>query len=227
MLIIDSERAKINDRVIRQQISREQTAKWLAENKHDCEYKETDSLPIDEQLRHIGKPLSYQEFERRLKKINPGLQFIWVKGSLICPHRKIVRNGVEVDGTAFPALVMPERSIWRIQEEETPDDILDPTFRVPEAGAFGPSEWQPIRGYEHLWEPDGRGIGRWKQTDPTIRPGWTKRKIRWGEAIRGWRTILIRGVELRLWTPWQVETEFSVAQNPEWHRYMGKGTIIQ
>jgi hypothetical protein len=124
---------------------------------------------------------------------------------------------------------MPERSIWRIEEEEVPDEMLsgsvDHSFKVPHVSDYGASEWLPIEGFEHLWESDGRGIGRWKQIDPNIKPGWTKRKQRWGEAIRGWRTILVRGVQMRLWTPWQVETEFSVAQSPEWHRYMGKGAV--
>lgn len=224
MLIIDSERAKIREHDIRRLAAREELAKWVAENEQNCTYYETDGLPMIEQMRMIGKPLTHQEFEAKLKKLNPSVQFMFVTGSLFCPHKKLVLNGRELDGTIYPIGTISERSIWRIEEEETPDDLYDPNFKVPHVSEFGAAEWCPIEGYEALWEPEGRGIGRWKKTDETLRPGWTKRPKRWGEKRRGWRTILIRGVLMHLWTPWQVETEFSVAQTPEWRRYLGKNS---
>lgn len=226
MLIIDSERAKIHDEQIRRQITRQEIADWVAKNEQDCDYYETDELTVTDQIRLIGNALTHQQLEEKLKKLNPALQFIFVRGSLYCPHKKIVLNGKELDGMIYPVGVISERSIHRVEEQEIPDDIFDPNFRVPHPHDYGTSEWVPMEGYEHLWEPaDGpheRGVGRWVKTDPNRRPGWTKHKMRWGEKRRGWRTVLVRGVLRKLWTPWQVETEFSVAHTPEWARYMGK-----
>lgn len=141
----------------------------------------------------LGKPLMPAEFERRLSKLNSNLFFEVIPENTTHKRLSVLDQRGKHFVCVYPNSLIPERSIAKLREMEVPD----PTFT-------------------HLDRKD-------MPSDPTaMKPGWRKVVIPWGEAKRGWRTVLVRLIQTGLITPLQAEEEFGADQTPEWAQYTGR-----
>jgi hypothetical protein len=162
-----------------------------------CENEVKDRVHVA-RIGNIGQRLGRQmfpaELERRLKKLNANLFFEVIAENPT--HKRaslLIPNGRKVL-VVYENSLMPERSIPKLRTMEVPD----PTFT-------------------HLDRKD-------MPTDPdALRPGWRRVQIPWGEAKRGWRTVLVRLIQQGAITVTQAETEFGSDETPEWRQHTGKG----
>jgi len=188
---------------------------WAAEQARHCIYVQDDDLSPGNAEKQLGTPLMSEEFERRLAKVlPPNCKFI------THPIRPWIRVIIRVfpDGTSeticpYERGLMPEHSILRIRTEWVRDFSTTRIDRkdLPKADF--------IPGVGHVFEKDAP------------RPGWRKIYHLCGEdptagkKTRGWRTVLIRCVEMGVITPTAAEREFGVDDSPQWAAHLGKQKI--
>ncbi len=151
--------------------------------------------------RQLGQPFTSLEFERRLKKLNPNLHFEVHPAK---PDKKCLYL-IDIRGKQFICAYengyMPEQSVWRTKDEE----IWDGTTHIKKADL-----------------PDGEFVdGEWMWNSKE-RPGYTTVKIPYGEAIRGWRTVLLKIIGNFINTPAEVEKIFGTADTAGWAQHTGK-----
>lgn len=235
MLVIDEAKAKKIKHDLKVAQTREKIDRWIAEQEEFAKFNDDEETSPLNHMKKLGKPMHWQEFERRCKKINPHVEFWCGPASFETNHKnmgRVLPNGTREVVTFYPMDVMPERSMHRRCEEDVPDGD-----RVADPADFGGTEWQPLPGkyqtpegqvhsWSEHWEPNGQGIGRWAQKDPSLKPGWRKRVSAWGEWKRGWRSCLVKGVVAGLFSPEQVEIEFLADNTPEWKGNLGKGEKV-
>lgn len=142
----------------------------------------------------MGHPMWPRELEAKLSTLNPNLVFEVIENNPT--HKRL--SVVDQRGKHFVAVyensLMPERSIPRIRVMEVPD----PNFTKVDRKDFS--------------------------SDPTaLKPGWRRIEVPWGEAKRGWRTVLVRLIQSGLIGVVETEAIFGSDQTPEWHQYTGKG----
>ncbi len=144
----------------------------------------------------LGTPLWPHQLEERLKRLNANLVFEVIDLNPTHKRLSVVDQRGKQAVAVYENSLMPERSIPRLRELEVPDPSWDHS--------------------------------KTKRTDfstevTAIRPGWRKVTVPWGEAKRGWRTVLVRLIQAGLITATQAETEFGSDETPEWRQYTGKG----
>jgi hypothetical protein len=144
----------------------------------------------------LGRPLLPDEFERRLARLNPNLFFEVIPENPSHKRLSILDTRGKHFVCVYPNSLIPERSIARLKVIECPDPNVT-----------------------------GSEITRKDfSSDPNaLRPGWRRVTVPWGEAKRGWRTVLVRLIQAGLITPTQAEQEFGSDETPEWRQYTGKG----
>lgn len=142
----------------------------------------------------LGTPLWPSELEAKLKRLNANLLFEVIAENPTHKRLSVVDQRGKHSVAVYENSLMPERSIPRLRTVEVPD----PKFT-------------------HI---DRKDLPK----DPdALRPGWRRVTIPWGEAKRGWRTVLVRLIGAGLITVTQAETEFGSDETPEWRQYTGKG----
>ena len=144
----------------------------------------------------LGTPLWPKQFEDRLTRLNANLVFEVIDLNPTHKRLSVVDQRGKHAVVVYENSLMPERSIPKLRELEVPDT-----------------------GWDH---------SKTKRTDfakdtAALRPGWRKVTVPWGEAKRGWRTVLVRLIQAGLITTTQAETEFGSDETPEWRQYTGKG----
>ena len=224
MLVIDSETRAEQLRRLRIERTRELTQRWVTEQEAWSQFTDDEETSPLNTMRKLGKPLHHAEVERRLLRLNPNFTFEWATLSYHPKqHKKLLlpRGGSIEYVCAYPAGMVPERSMWREQVVQVYDESLGD--RMPDRADYGPTEWKPYEGLESLWEPNGKGVGHYVQKDPSIQPAKKIVRRPFGEWLRGYRTICLICVAKRLLTPAQVEREFSNDNTPEWRGGMGYG----
>jgi hypothetical protein len=153
----------------------------------------------------MGREMSPKELERRLKKLNPNLQFAinshnTTKKYVFCDH-----NGTKETLCPYENSTMPERSVLKKKAQEVQDMSVSKIERkdLPRA-TFVP----------------GQGF-----VFDSLLPGFKVIQQPWGEAVRGWRTVLIKLVKMGYLTPAQVEREFGSDNTAQWASHLGKQRI--
>lgn len=172
-----------------------------------------DKMPQDptKAINQLGSVMLSSEFEARIKKLCPSLSFIDNH------YRQDKRAIGYYDSSGWHTLVvyekgyMPERSILRSQEELVPDMSYEMQNRRLNRLDMPKGEFVPGKGWIY---PEG-----------TILPGWKKVRHPYGEAVRGWRTVLLRLIHLRQTTPDAVERLFGSDNTAQWAAHTGKQNI--
>ncbi len=175
LIIKDSEyqsRNKVRKSVEQQKQDAIQRAK---EQEADCIYiADNDFSPANFEAQ-MGNMLHSEKFEKMLLKLNPNLVFEY---NPFIPGMKYMYlrlpNGEKQKICPYHAGFMPEHSIIKCKEEMVWD--YDATEKPLERTDLPQHEWVPGKGYVFNGIP----------------PGWKIIKKPYGEAKRGWRTVLIR-----------------------------------
>ncbi len=200
-------------------------------------------------MQKIGRPMSHNQLEAKLKKLAPDLMFIW--GDIHGYAKKMARtlpDGTVQDLMIYNTGILPERSIWRSEIKYLPD----PDYKPGKGDNNKFYEWVPRPQSETAdlfrdlgvdyafddkpvaWNADGHkqpygGLyGKWALKDPGVRgPGWKRHVEPLGEKRRGWRTVLVRLVGEGVLTVSQVVKEFGNDNTPEWKQHMGYGAFTR
>lgn len=146
----------------------------------------------------LGQPLLPNQLEERLKRLNANLIFEVIAENPTHKRLSVIDQRGRHAVAVYENSLMPERSIPRLREMEVPD----------------PSWNHAKTRRTDLPKHEG-----------SLRPGWRKISIPWGEAKRGWRTVLVRLIGAGLITVTQAEEEFGSDETPEWRQYTGKGAF--
>ncbi len=210
MLIIDSVVAPRLARGAKKEWNQAQIQGWCADQmKMAVELAEQDSANAE---RMLGNSLTAEVFEAKLKKLCPALRFEFHEFN---PNMKSVyhmRNGEKHHICPYGAGLLPEHSVMRRAEEY----VRDFSFGVPGLEGSRPIERADLPKHEFV---PGQGFV-FDKAKPQI--GMKKIEIPYGEATRGWRTVLLRIVEKGVCTPDQVESVFGADNTAAWATHMGK-----
>jgi hypothetical protein len=232
MLAIDTEARHFRQAERQYEDQQAQVAKWIAEQTELGRFNDDDATSPLNTMSKLGKPMRTVEFEKRLAKLNPNLVFQW--GIARTTHKWMCAKtpeGALVQLFVYPADQMPERSMWRKRQMWAPD----PRYTAKAGDVdWADWEWVPVPGHETWhksdgWKyPDSIPHGKWQRKDANVgRAGWQQHTLAWGEAVRGWRTCLVRLVQDGFLTVSQVEKEFLSDNTPEWARHTGKKSIYR
>ena len=158
----------------------------------------------------LGKPLTTEALETRLKKLNKNLRIIRYP---LMPNKAGVFLSVPT-GLEFlmPCEygIMPEHSIMTEKHE----DILDPA-NARSGGTLSHIERKDLP--KHYETPDGLVF------EPGLRPGMKRIYEAGSEKVRGWRTVVIRLVKEGIISGPLTEREFGGDDTmPEWAALMGR-----
>ena len=180
----------------------QKTAIWTARENAKENYLQSCNKEVKDHVHtarladpgRLGRPLFPEELETRLKRLNANLHFEVIAENPTHKRLSVIDQRGRHIVAVYENSLMPERSLPRLRTMEVPD----PTFT-------------------HIDRKD-------MPKDPAaLRPGWRTITIPWGEAKRGWRTVLVRLVGAGLITVTQAEAEFGSDETPEWRQYTGKG----
>ncbi len=144
----------------------------------------------------LGRPLMPAALEERLTRLNPNLFYEVIPENPSHKRLSVIDARGKHFVCVYPNSLIPERSIARLRTMEVPD----PTITGSE-----------ITRKDFSSDPEA------------LKPGWRRITVPWGEAKRGWRTVLVRLIQAGLITATQAEQEFGSDETPEWRQYTGKG----
>jgi hypothetical protein len=167
----------------------------------------------------IGKGMQSDLFVKRLRKLNPSLEFF------VYPLNRTKQACAikEQDGNyrfiiALENGFTPERSIME-KRVELIDDFSVGTPGNPVV------ERADVMAQAH-WVPANNAFGgSWAFEDKTKGLGWKAVEIPGKEITRGWRTVLLRLIEGGYLTVTAVEKEFGADNTPAWQGHTGKALV--
>jgi len=209
--VFDSESLQRQRRVSQRERQRQTEIKQLDELLANSIH--LDEMPKDptKAINQLGSVMLSSDFELRIKKLCPSLTSI---------DNNYVQNKRALgyyDAKGWHTLVvyekgyMPERSILRSQTELVPDMSYE----------------KENKSINRLDMPQGTFVPNkgWVYPEGTVLPGWKKVRHPYGEAVRGWRTVLLRLIHLRQTTPDAVERLFGSDNTAQWAAHTGKQSV--
>lgn len=136
----------------------------------------------------LGKGMFSDEFERKLKKLNPNLRFEMTSSAARDHKRVVVDRGKEsFIASIYPIPFITEHCIMDTVEEE----VMDPSVR-------------------HINKKDCRLNGEY------VNPGLKKVTVNFGTKRRGWRAVLLQLLSFGLLDLTAVENEFGTDPRITW-----------
>lgn len=224
--VVDSIAAARAKRVARIEKQKEQLRQYIAAEEEGTRLLADDSLDPTNYLARVGRPMHERDFEAKLKKICPVLEFRW---SLREPGKKdiyipAVAGRPEGHVLTYDGGLIPERSVYtRVYE-----DIIDRDQISRVEGSL--MHLTPDSLPKHDWgggriDPaTGRLTGGpgWIFDDKVPKPGFKRISRMWREYIRGWRTVLLRLMKMGLVPLIDAETFFGADNTPEWAYHTGR-----
>lgn len=186
-----------------QEKSRQEALDYVAEQTKYAFYLNDSKNPSKLECQ-LGQPLTSAAFEARLKKLNPNLlgEIHPTKADKRCLYL-IDQRGKQFI-CAYENGYMPEFSVWRTKTEEVWDGTTHITKADLPKGEMVNGEWE--------WEENKR-------------PGYKYVEIPYGEAIRGWRTVLLKIIGNFINTPAEVERIFGTCDSMSWAAHTKKRNI--
>jgi len=206
MLTLDTAQLERQKKQVAVERHRQEVTEWVADQTRLAVDLDDPTNPCNVAYQ-MGKEMLVEDLERRLKKLNPNLQFI------VHPERSWIKCVYKVDRigrhylTSFNNEKMPEHSIRAMKTEDVRDT----------------SVWHVDRKDLPKHEWDGE---KWVFDKSSPQPGMERVNLVWWEAFRGWRTILLQLVKVGALTPSQVEREFGADNRPEWAGHLGKQALV-
>jgi hypothetical protein len=189
---------------------RHQTLQYLIEQEQNCPtVSQVDGVDLTDRAQQIGRPLTHIQFEKKLKKLVPGLVF---KDSPNPTLRSIflkLPTGQLEYITCHPRGVIPEHSIMRKVVKE----VLDPDFMASKDKKISRPSSEDVQKVEDPESP----LGFRYEFNPGAKRAGMKYVVQGhGEEERGWRTVLLRLIANGHTTVDAVEREFGADQRAEW-----------
>ena len=214
MLIVDSANAPRLVAGNKREKHDAQIQKWVEDQTETAKYLNDPNDNPTILARQLGRMMTSDELEKKLKKMDPNLHFEWNQFNSSKKMMYHIRPGVgKYSVCPYEAGPMPEHSVLKQKVEMVRD------FSVGMVGKPA-LDRKDLPKYE--WVP---GQGYVFDSTATL-PGWKKVTLPWGEHKRGWRTVLIRLVERGIFTPPQIESVFGADDTPNWAKHMGKQNSI-
>jgi len=227
--IIDAEKRDFISLQDRAEDQRAAAQKYIADQYSHNIYALNGYVNTVDSIARLGSPLTWEEFERRLKKLPHGDKLVFV--GYVRPFRFVSvlgANGERYNISAYGRVPnIPEWSTMDIKEIVVPDmSVKHLAFRdYPEL------EWRGDRsvGLDNVLNQKG-----FHTVDGSLKPGWKTEYQMIGENpndpwSRGWRTVLSRWLKIGAGSrglipypsPAAIEKEFGTADSPQWAKHMG------
>lgn len=167
-----------------------------------------DNSPTNPQ-RQWGNALPVEVFESKLATILPPFIRIFdhpKNQNVRCAHLVLPDGTLEYLQVSWTKGLMPEHSIMWTKYEDVPDLM--------------------VKSYSARDMPKGEFISEeegWKfDTSAGPLPGYKRVTTVNAEALRGWRTVLLKFIVLKVITPSQAEIVFGADDRREWANKTGK-----
>jgi len=207
MLVKDSEAIEKARKLAKLEAYREMIENWARLEAANCQYlldERTDPTFIPGR---IGTPMTHEELERKVRRLVPGMQFIYGPLTEVKGTKKMAltgADGAEIWSCVYNTGMLPERSIMaRVSK-----DVLD-TSKATFCRADLPKyEFVPGEGY------------RWDDSTPA--PGFKRVDLPYKEIRRGWRTVLLRLIVENVVSVDAIERVFHSDNTPNWQQHTGK-----
>lgn len=212
MSVLDSARVAVHRANAAREREAQRLRDWVSQQYSYTLYLDNNDLSPANAERQMGRAMTSADLEVRLKKLVPNLHFERNPANATKKAVYLIHpSGKKEFICAYENGFMPEHSVMRTKEEDLPD----PSYPAPgimhhvERKDLPRHEFVPGEGYKF----DG------------VQPGFKRLRMVWGEAKRGWRTVLIKLVLRGLTTPAAVEAIFGSDDRPEWAGHMGKRPV--
>lgn len=156
----------------------------------------------------MGRVMLSSQLESIVRKLCPSLSFrdnTFIQSKAGIGY--IDENGWHTV-TVYEKGYMPERSILRSQEELVPDLSYEASNRPLDRKDMPKGKLDPVKG--------------WTYDPGTVLPGWKKVRHPYGEAVRGWRTVLLQLIHHGFTTPTAVENILGPDNTAQWAAHTGK-----
>ena len=180
----------------------------------NCVITENDQLNPTSWEQQVGKSLTHQQLEDKLRRVLPlnikAVDVIPLDKPLSPTHRKFVRelpDGTQENIVVYERGLMPEHSVFNIKTEI----VRDPTVKHVDRKDL--PKWEIVPGQGVVFD------------ETVVKPGWKKVVRQWSEQKRGWRTVLIRLIQHRLLSLYDAERLFGSDERATWAANTGKQNI--
>jgi hypothetical protein len=174
-----------------------------------------DKLNITNAEYQLGRPLTTEQFEAKLLKVNPNFRFFTGRVNTTMRYIGVeVSDGIEY-ATCFQRGVLPEHSIMDTEEEEVRD------FSIGNPSLAGSPAIQRSDVMLALEKAAKTG----EEVDRTAGMGWKKVKRLNTEVTRGWRTVLVQLLNQGWIRLADVEREFGNGDRQAWQEHTGKAEL--
>ena len=221
MLTLDTNKVSQHVQAARQEAHTQSLVDWLRDQESNSKFLLDPNNPTNAPQR-LGRQMTSESFERRLKKILPKVTFD--NNTLGVRIARIeLPNGVEfrvlLHAKNQPGAILPERSTMMRVQQDIPDESI-----VRHMGTSTPAPLRRADLPKHEWVADATSPlgGRFAFDDTVPAPGMKRIDLPWREVARGWRKVLIEFVVGGFLSPAQVEREFGADDTKEWAGQMGK-----
>lgn len=192
---------------------------YIYEQMRNCPTVTGEGIILSDTDQQMGYPLTPRRLEKKLNSIISGLVY------QINPNNKTKKamylstpEGLEYL-MAYENSLMPEHSIMRIVTHEYPDPAIFTGERTLER--------DEVPAYEKVEDPESP-VGYSYEFDPKAkRPGMIYVEKGFGEATRGWRTVLLRLIQRGLASVELIEKTFKADDRAEWAKSTGKQTQVE
>lgn len=230
--IIDSDKREMLNVLDRAAGERASAKRYLDEQFSHNIFAINGYINTVDSIARLGRPLSWQEFEDKLRKLPFASNLVFGEFS-VRPFRCVSYR--KPDGTIVgissygrvPAI--PEFSTMNVEREAVPDFNI----RRLDARDFSDMEWKGDRtvGLDNINQPG------YQMRNGKLKPGWIYRDKFVGENpmdpySRGWRTVLSRGIalaqlkQIQFASPDAIDRVFGGTDSPQWAKHTGRQQII-
>lgn len=175
--------------------------------------KEDDNISMIDSVSQFGQAMSYIELEKKLRLLKNGANFVFLEYGLR-PFRAVcyrMPNGKLITISAYGRTIIPEWSTMILR----PKIIGDLSLRHISPRDLPEVEW---RGPQEGFVP---------KNENELKPGMIKVYEMWGEnendpMARGWRTVLLRILDMGLADVTEIESIFGTPNRKSWSQGAGK-----
>lgn len=208
--VIDEEKAKALSFFDACAKDKEKVTRWIEEQRRSLVVVDADN-PVDDKAHQRGKPLNFKTFEKMIRKLPNGDHYVFndinplMKG--LCfqsPGGKLIRISAygKTDIPEFSTVVVYKKlvrdfSVSVLNRRDMPQMVWNSETKRHES-----KDGSPLPGWKYEYSTDGEN-----PFDP---------------QSRGYRTILMKIVELRLATPNEVEKVFGRSTRQSWNSLHNK-----
>jgi hypothetical protein len=186
---------------------------------HQVNLKDLENNPTI-YARQLGKAMTHQEFERKLKKIDPNFtSATYVNG--LGERKRALHHNLLGYLFSYEEGVMPEFSVKTTREVIIESPKTRSRDYVLQRADLPKSEWVP-----HTFNPDGslKELGHFEREPGALSPGFEKIQEEYHEKIRGWRSVLSKLIigKHQILSVTAVEKEFGGCDRLSWAENTGR-----